>query len=329
MNDRINWDKLKFFSMIAVVMIHVSTLFLVTDADQMNYWALSFNQAARFSVPAFLLASGYGLIVSKKDEQGYLPFIIGRSKKILPMFLTASLFYYIVFTRQVSSILTIKGILTIIIGKSYYHLYFIVILFMCYLIFPIISKLVRSKGKLVLLISLITQIISQILGILQIIKISEYNLLNWIFYFVLGIYLAIYGREKKASFILSILIVLTTLLLAIGSSVYIYSNTYNISLATTSMSPIIMLFALSLSSTLLYHPLKIDKLLKLNISFYFYLIHPFFIAVFSKLLKIEGNKSFIMLLVMFTLVLISSMVASSLITFFVTFFKKKIPHSLI
>lgn len=95
------------------------------------------------------------------------------------------------------------------------------------------------------------------------------------------------------------------------------------------MSPIIMLFALSLSSTLLYHPLKIDKLLKLNISFYFYLIHPFFIAVFSKLLKIEGNKSFIMLLVMFTLVLISSMVASSLITFFVTFFKKKIPHSLI
>ncbi|WP_099947448.1 acyltransferase [Latilactobacillus sakei] len=293
MSEKVNWDKLKFISMLAVVIIHVSARFLLLQSDQLNYWALFFNQISRFSVPVFLVASGYGLVVSGKDQQSYTFFIIERAKKVLPMFLVASFFYYVMFAHNIHSIFTIRELLVILTGRSYYHLYFIVILFMCYLLFPLMCKLVKWNTNLTLLFAFGIQLVSQLLGMSQRIMITEYNFLNWIFYFVLGIYLAVSNFEFRISFFPSVFIVLFSLVLVLCTSFLLYVRTKNIPVATTTMSPVVTLFSISCINLLLNYPWKIDKVLSLNISLLFYLVHPFFVAFFAKVIDTNHNKSFI------------------------------------
>jgi len=321
-----NWDNLKYSSMFFVVLIHVSGLFLLNKSENLNYWALILNQISRFSVPAFLVASGYGLTISKKYELGFFEFIKERATKILPTFLLISTFYYIVF-YGISDILSVKAVLIIISGKSYYHLYYIVILFMCYILFKALHNLVKLNAHLILLISLIIQLLSQTLGILEVIQINEYNLFNWFFYFILGIYLAnkqIIYNFKNGLLLTSIFL---SFVLVIFSNIFLFSLTNSVSIATTSMSPFITLFSILSINCLLKNPIDVKKLFKIDISFYVYLIHPFFVALFSKILNVSTNINFIYFIIVFLLVFISSVFASLFIDLMIKIIKKQLVAS--
>ncbi|MCX7632359.1 MAG: acyltransferase [Turneriella sp.] len=150
-------DAAKVIAAIAVVAIHA------TSGAELHYaahqeiasWdfvAVALNQWARFSVPLFLYLSGYGLAKSSASIRlaGYLQFLRQRVPGILvPYLFFASLallpeFYG--FLRQGKGELT--AFLAIAWRKFYtgtadYHLYFLVILLQCYLLFPLWQELSR------------------------------------------------------------------------------------------------------------------------------------------------------------------------------------------
>ncbi|WP_261805483.1 acyltransferase [Lapidilactobacillus luobeiensis] len=312
MYTRTKWDNLRFISLLAVVVIHVSALVIINSDNELNLWPLFLNQFSRFSVPAFLVASGYGLIVSKKDKQSYLEYIKGRFNKIGIIFLIASIFYYLVFSKQPFSILSIDGIATILTGNAYYHLYYIVLLFIFYLIFPLLSRMVRRTPKMMLFIFFTLQLVSQFLGIIGIITFYKYNIFNSIFYFVLGIYLAITQQSFKRNIRLFYVLLVVSFILLISFNYIYYSLTHNISLATTTMNPVVTIFATSFIITFLNSNFDFTNYLKADISYYIYLVHPLFISVFSKLIglldiNIDNVFSFFILLVF---VLLSSFLFS-------------------
>lgn len=82
-------DFLRLVSMLAVISIHVSSTYLSYETGHlflgMNL-AFLLNQAARFSVPLFLLLSGFSLEQTGRQVP-YLTFLRTRSARVLPPYL--------------------------------------------------------------------------------------------------------------------------------------------------------------------------------------------------------------------------------------------------
>lgn len=88
-------DFLRLVSMLAVISIHVSSTYLSYETGHlflgMNL-AFLLNQAARFSVPLFLLLSGFSLEQTGRQVP-YLTFLRTRSARVLPPYLGWVLLY--------------------------------------------------------------------------------------------------------------------------------------------------------------------------------------------------------------------------------------------
>ncbi len=76
-------DLLRALSTIAVILIHVTgTILYNSNNKSLTYnFSLILNQLSRFSVPAFIFLSGFGLTLSYKKESKYLNYISHRLKK--------------------------------------------------------------------------------------------------------------------------------------------------------------------------------------------------------------------------------------------------------
>lgn len=142
--------------MLSVLVGHVSSTYIY----QGTHWqfnginmAFFFNQAVRFSVPLFLLLSGFSL------EKGGEPascraFWKGRVRRVLLPYAVWLLLYS--FANTGFSFPTWLAQLTdpawlawtFLTGQSAPHLYFIPILFQCYLLYPILRRWVeRNPAK--------------------------------------------------------------------------------------------------------------------------------------------------------------------------------------
>lgn len=76
-------DLLRALSTIAVILIHVTgTILYNSNSKSLTYnSSLVLNQLTRFSVPAFIFLSGFGLALSYKKESKYLTYLGHRLKK--------------------------------------------------------------------------------------------------------------------------------------------------------------------------------------------------------------------------------------------------------
>jgi len=202
----------RVIAMLAVIMIHVTSPFLEGNGEILILGmepAFILNQISRFAVPLFIIISGASLnLSSHQDKVGSfykkrfiktgLPFLFWS---LICLLASQTATFTGMFALGAESIATFLRVW--LLGESAPHLYFIVIIFQCYLLYPLLKKAVEKYPLASLVISLIITVAIQQLfraykqGVDMIPDfIQPYLWLllpTWIVYFVLGMLLT---RER-------------------------------------------------------------------------------------------------------------------------------------
>lgn len=198
-------DFTRIIAMIAVITIHVTSAYIGYQSNilvmGMNV-AFILNQLTRFAVPLFILLSGTSLGLSANDDS-YRGFLHKRLTKIGIPYLAWTAVYIIYNNHSDLSAINFRSVLrTVLLGQAAPHLYFVVIIFQFYLIFPFLRHYInREPCKCILGAFVITYGIQKLfyfrrLGIDLIPNVLQPYLWllfpTWIFYFVTGAVLSEY-----------------------------------------------------------------------------------------------------------------------------------------
>jgi len=158
MKERVHYLSLaNVISIIAVVIIHVNSLFFWNFEGAENWWISNLIETAmRFAVPVFFMSSGANLI-EYSERYSTKEFFKKRCVKIGIPFLAWSClggFVYTVLTGQVELVLSINGLKAAILqytGTGVYLMYwFLIIISGAYLYIPILTYLKKEyKEKMI------------------------------------------------------------------------------------------------------------------------------------------------------------------------------------
>ncbi|MCL4390324.1 MAG: acyltransferase [Patescibacteria group bacterium] len=266
-------DILKATAIIAVVLIHVSAAYMAHGYDLIN---LTVNQAARFAVPVFVALSSFGLagkyLATKLELKD---FFVRRALRLLPWFF----FWEVIIFVTVTYVLRQSWILydglplwkIFILGKADYHLYFVPMIFVLYLFFPILLQFIKRFPKLTLLAAFLFQIYWywQITTQTELLsnrnnvwtdQMQYLNPLTWIFYFVFGMFLARAKSYKLQA--ISLVALLVGLVWTVASSGYLMSSGFEITVATRFTRFPVLLYSIGviLSGLLVLPSLPLTRL---------------------------------------------------------------------
>ncbi|MBX3720214.1 MAG: acyltransferase [Turneriella sp.] len=290
-------DFAKVVAAIAVVGIHATSTAENNFVFHHNFLSFDFggvlvNQWARFSVPLFLYLSAYGLAQSK--EVDYFSFIRKRLPTILiPYFIFSALAFALDFKNC-----TVQNVVERLLkGGADYHLYFLVILAQCYLLFPLLLRLYSASPivyraltfvALVLVVLLLYRTSSErVLGYLGLSHPGWHAsfCIYWLPYFMLGI---LHAKMPPASWgrltafvavILALTMVLTDYILASrqGIPVDYYNHFSRPAVALYALAVVYSLWAIRL-------PTDVERGVGVGLApltFAVYLIHPQILRVFN------------------------------------------------
>lgn len=203
-DDRTRVTLLKGVAIAAVVIIHILSSipgYIYTTTNAAQYIFL--DQLLRFSVPLFIGLSGYSLARRYQDIVEYVPFYKRRLLRIIPLYLLWSISLWFVF-NYIPEWNTYESPVpfwkVILLGRADYHLYFVPLIFQLYLLFPFLLNILKKYPRTVLFGALTLQSTSYI-AFNYVDTLSskalfdsdqtQYSLLfSWIFYFVLGMFIA-------------------------------------------------------------------------------------------------------------------------------------------
>lgn len=194
---------LKGLAIIPVVLIHyLAYLQGIYTVSKFHLFFIALDQLGRYCVPLFILLSGYGLALRYKNEQpSVVPFIKGRALKLLPLYLLWSVVSYILLS--VVPAWQTTGIhqplwYQLLTGSADYQLYFVILIFQLYIVFPFFLRFVRKFPMTTLILSFVIQLLLfayyrsyEVPGQNNLDGVQYMYFASWIGYFVLGIWLAI------------------------------------------------------------------------------------------------------------------------------------------
>ncbi|PLR84500.1 acyltransferase [Bacillus canaveralius] len=196
---------LRAFACLSVVGVHVSATNYGMTQETWTWFTYFLNQIGRFGTPIFAVISGFLLFYQVKRRGFALGrFLKTRLSKIIIPFLIWSLAYRYLLYYYDNQALGDYGaeVKKILLGDSFYHLYFVAIVVQFYLIFPFIQKLFRTQ-TLLLVFAFIALLISYNLygfspgieGAIGEFLASKSFMPIWIFYFAFGGFLAYFWDE--------------------------------------------------------------------------------------------------------------------------------------
>lgn len=145
MTTRIEYlDTLKILSIFAVVLLHSAATPLYTNPPDAGLFAYAnlLDSFCRFCVPAFFMASG--AVILSRDYETF-SFYRKRLYRILPALVFWSVLYasYRVFViGEDFSVVRFVG--SFFVGSIYYHLWFLYVIVIMYLLSPFIRRLVLT-----------------------------------------------------------------------------------------------------------------------------------------------------------------------------------------
>ncbi len=223
-HERIYVTMLKGLAITAVVTLHVFSALpalLYKDPSLFPYF-ITIDQLSRFCVPLFIAISGYGL--SKKylrSPIGPISFYKKRVFKLIPLYVLWSCLSLLILSLSPTWRTAINGNpiwIKLLWGQADYHYYFIPIIFQLYLLFPLLHFFVKRLHTFAVIVALLVQgitfwIIAQ--GLQGNIEFTspltdqrQYLWISsWIFYFVLGMAIALVDeREKRKRMYVGILL---------------------------------------------------------------------------------------------------------------------------
>lgn len=242
-------------AIIAIVLLHVTAYFMGSPGSHLAYKvSFFFNQVTRFALPLFMVMSGWALAYNAKPEEDidYAVFIKKRVKNILTPYLVWSVVYFIFYLTYIHKVPLGGGKLedvalfaqqpwqlipiflkNLLFGWNYVHLYFIILIFQFYLIFPlIIGPIRRVKSPLrfltvasVLYILLMIylfyfRVLTGNLALDIFVRYYAGMLISWYVYFLIGILIGMHFQAfndfaNKHSLKMIALYVLTTVLVLV------------------------------------------------------------------------------------------------------------------
>lgn len=234
-NHQYHISSFKGLAILGVLIIHAFSSFLpngYTNSPQ-KYFIVFFDQASRLSVPLFIALSGYTLALKYLTKPfSIFEFYTRRLWKILPAYIISSIAIFFLLqtipewsgkivkinlTELISGAIQVINQINwttflskLITGQIDYQLYFVPLILMFYLSFPIIFYLTKTKPLTILSISIFIQSAFILLITSGLIKhfhpaiahqdyLQNINPLAWIGYFTLGIFLSINNFHKDKS----------------------------------------------------------------------------------------------------------------------------------
>ena len=211
-----NFDYLRGLAIAAVVLIHVTAPTAIAEETG----GIIFNQITRFGVPVFVFLSGWGLTIAESYEKSanYLSFLKNRLVKLLPEYIVWNVIYYLYANLIEREAIPIgKFIQGLFWGMNYPHLYFVPLIVMFYIVYPLLTRLGdRLWGVGLTFVITMTSLIANpniAEGFTQ-----NQNPLNWLFYFVFGIWIAQHYemlKDKLNRFWVLILLTISTIFIVL------------------------------------------------------------------------------------------------------------------
>lgn len=194
--NRIHYlDTLKVLAIFAVVLIHSAStpLYTMTPDDALFAYANLLDSVSRFCVPVFFMASG-AVILSRDYEIG--EFYAKRLFRIVPVLLFWACVYlaFRVFVKG-EHIGVLQAVMSFFDGHVYYHLWFLYVIVILYLLSPFMRRLVVAmsgvEAKVLLAIWLLVAVFAPQLELALGVKFGfAYRELGaYSGYFMLGYYL--------------------------------------------------------------------------------------------------------------------------------------------
>lgn len=200
-NNRIMYiDTIRVFAIFCIILIH-STAYMI-DIYGNNTYVIILGNLGRFSVSLFIFLSGFCLALKYLEYSlNNTKFIIYSLWKLLPAYIIWNLIYQVHYQGSIN--FSLSGLKGIFYGNVAPHLYFVPVIIVLYLIFPLIWKH-RSKMLVLVITAFVIQIGSQIARSyafslkMPIARESRAFFPLFIGYFVLGIFCAINFSKFEA-----------------------------------------------------------------------------------------------------------------------------------
>lgn len=163
------------------------------------------DQLSRMSVPLFVAMSGFGLTLKYADREfGWGEFLRRRVWKLIPLYVAWSLVYYIVFWFLPSwkpNGTPNSFLVQLVTGRADYQMYFVPMIFQLYILFPFLRQIMKKWPVIFLVGAFVFQVAlfafftraSNPEGPAAILHSDQQQYVifaSWIFYFILGMFLA-------------------------------------------------------------------------------------------------------------------------------------------
>ena len=198
-------DYLRVFAALSVIAIHVTSGYMANSRS-----GFVLNQVVRYAVPMFIILSGF-VTYYGDTGRGFscAGFLRHRLGKILWPYVFWTVFYTLYASRQVYQVTGWGAVLhsdrlldlgrQLLFGTGYYHLYFLLIIFQLYLLYPWLRISLQKKPVFLIIGTFVLTLLSQTgiyLHQINIIVLPNIGMPYvtlfplWVFYFVFGMYLA-------------------------------------------------------------------------------------------------------------------------------------------
>ena len=149
MKKRLIWpDIMKIVAIFGVIVVHVSAPYLVPFSTSREWWIGNiYDSLARWCVPLFVMVSG-ALLLPKAENIPFQQFLFVRVRRVLVPFLTWSALYFLYRIHMKGDALALTDFFRMVLTEPiYYHLWFIYMLIVLYLLAPAISAFLNESPK--------------------------------------------------------------------------------------------------------------------------------------------------------------------------------------
>ncbi len=189
-------DFIRALAALSVIAIHITASY-VSDTTLGRAW----NEIMRYAVPLFIILSGFVLFNSERGRSplSYLQFQRKRMGKVLIPYVLWTLLYVLYIARQFLRDNGWEGIPRLYsptldhlyYGTAFYHLYFLIITFQLYLLYPLLRDAMIRKPQWLLGGSFLVTAFAQTAAYMHWDlgwRITFFP--HWLFFFVFGMYFA-------------------------------------------------------------------------------------------------------------------------------------------
>jgi len=211
-NPDIRWNPeieyIRGVAILLIISIHTTAYFILIDVHNfLFYFNAAVDVFSHIGVPIFIFVSGFVLAINYRNHFSLKLFFKKRIPRILIPYVTFSIFYLLIYElllnsnliqnqKELSQLSYNEILFRLISGTAHYHLWFLILILELYTLYPIIIKIhdffsKLNKQYLLLFIVFATQVIMSIVNYYYP-KTDLFYLvfLNYIFYFVIGIFLS-------------------------------------------------------------------------------------------------------------------------------------------